>query len=190
MTIGPLLDQLRDSARADTGKVLADARDAARRLVEAAAARLEHRREAALVQRAAEWSRERERQLDAAREAAARDVLAASERLVTRALDGARQRAGNPAWKDPHLAWLATTVPAAAGYLPDGPVTVHVGGEAPGPLLPGRPVRVERLGAPLGAILESGDGRARVDATLERFLRAERPRLAQAIVTQAIGGSS
>jgi vacuolar-type H+-ATPase subunit E/Vma4 len=193
MTIAPLLGQLRDSARAESERRLDIARAEAGRLVDAATAALERRRQAELERRAATWSRERERRLDESRVAAARETLAASEGLVTRVLQCAVERAAEIVRGPEAAHWLAVTIANAIDFLPDGPVVVRTalggGAAAVRACAPGREVREMPEPDHSGVVLESAGGEVRVDVTLARFLRAERARLAQAIIARATGKS-
>jgi vacuolar-type H+-ATPase subunit E/Vma4 len=192
MTIAPLLGQLRDSARTESERRLEAAREEARRLVIAATAALERRRQQALDRRAATWLRERERVLDESRVAAARETLAASDRLVTRVLKCAGDRAAEFARGGDADRWLASTVASAIDFLPDGPIVVRTsfagGAAAARASAPEREVREEPIAGQSGVVLESAGGAVRVEATLERFLRDARPRLAQMIIARVTEG--
>jgi vacuolar-type H+-ATPase subunit E/Vma4 len=192
MTLAPLLGQLRDSARDESERRLEAARDEARRLENAAAAGLERRRQQELERRAATWSRDRERVLNESRVAAARETLAASDRLVTRVLKCADERAAESARGPGATQWLSRPIASAIDFLPDGPIVVRTsfagGAAAVRASAPGRDVREAPIQGQSGVILESSGGEVRVEATLERFLRDERARLAQMIIGRATEG--
>lgn len=194
MTIAPLLGQLRDSARAERERLLEAAREEARRLVNAAARALERRRQQEIEQRTAAWSRERERLLNESRVAAARETLTASDRLVTRVLKCAGERAAEFARGPEANLWLARTVASAIDFLPDGPIVIRTsfggGTAAVRGCAPGREVREAPAECQSGVTLESAGGEVRVEATLERFLRDERARLAQMIIARVTEGWS
>jgi vacuolar-type H+-ATPase subunit E/Vma4 len=188
MTIAPLLGQLRTSAQAEVDRRLEAAREEARQLLEVASRQHERRHEAELERRSAEWSRDRDRQLEAARDTASRETLAACDRLVERVLRSALERAPARSGSAAAAAWVDDTVQQAIEYLPEGPVILRTGtGAAPPATLRNRDVRVEGGGSALGVILRAADGAVRVEATFEQFLRAGRARLAQAIVAGAAG---
>lgn len=178
MSIAPLLTRLRETARADIDRRLDDARASARRAEDAAAADLERRHEHALADRQAALDRDRDRELGAARDVAARETLAASERLIMRVLGAARVAAADYARQPAASAWLARTLAEAASFLPDGPATARTG-IVSAPTLPGVTMSPAEF---LGVMVESADHRVLVDASFERFLRAERARLAQDIM--------
>jgi len=194
MTIAPLLGQLRDSARTESERRLEAAREEARLLLTAATATLERRRQQELERRADTWSRDRERVLNESRVAAARETLAASDRLVTRVLQCASDRAAEFTRGGDADRWLASTLGNAIDFLPDGPIVVRTsfagGAAAARACAPGREVREEPLEGQSGVVLESAGGKVRVEATLERFLRDERPRLAQMIIARVTEGWS
>jgi vacuolar-type H+-ATPase subunit E/Vma4 len=194
MTIAPLLGQLRDSARAERERLLEAAREEARRLVNAATAALERRRQLELEQRTAAWSRDRERLLNESRVAAARETLAASDRLVTRVLKCAGERAAEFGRGPEAEQWLARTVASAIDFLPDGPIVIRTslagGAAAVRACAPGREVREAPAEGQSGVLLESARGEVRVEATLERFLRDERARLSQMILARVTEGWS
>jgi len=192
MTIAPLLGQLRDSARAESERRLEAAREEALRLVDAATAALERRKQQELERRAATWSRDRERVLNESRVAAARETLAAGDRLVTRVLKVAGERAAEFAAGPDAARWLARTIANAIDFLPDGPIVVRTsfigGAAAVHASAPAREVREAPMQGQSGVILESAGGAVRVEATLERFLLDERARLAQMIIGRATEG--
>ena len=113
----------------------------------------------------------------------ARGILAACDRLVSRVFDAAVRRAARLAGSRAAAGWAATTAGAAATYLPDATFAVRA---SPG--LSCSPAAVASVDSALGIVVESADGRVRVEATLERFLVSERARLAQAIVARARDG--
>lgn len=189
MTIAPLLGELRDTARAEAERRLADARAEAERLTAGAREQLARRRETLLRHRSDELARDRERRLDEARDAAARETLAASEQLVARVLSRAIERSARRAGGTDAARWLAATIPVALEFLPDGAVVLRSSDPTAMTVArraaPGREIAVEAGESPLGVVAATAAGDVRVDATIERFLRAERPRLAQAIVARA-----
>jgi vacuolar-type H+-ATPase subunit E/Vma4 len=189
MTIAPLLGQLRETARAEADHRLENARAQAARLVDVASDRLARQHAAAMADRSASWSRDRERHVASAREAAARATLAAGEALVARVLRATVEQAAEWRDSDAAAAWLRRTVEDGAGFLPDGPVTVRTTLEPAwvGPLA-GRTVQVVPGESSLGVVLVSAGRDVLVDATLERFVVAERARLAQAILARSEHG--
>lgn len=194
MTIAPLLGQLRDSARAERERVLDAAREEGRRVLNAATADMERRRQQEVERRSEGWSRHRERVLNESCVAAARETLAASDRLVTRVLECASERAAEYAHGPEAEQWLARTVASAMDFLPDGPILIRTsfkgGAAAVRACAPGREVREVPDEGTAGVILESAGGEVRVEATLHRFLRDERARLAQMIMARATEGWS
>lgn len=194
MTIAPLLGQLRDSARTESERRLEAAREEARRIVSAAAAALERRKQQELERRTATWSRDRERVLNESRVAAARETLAASERLIVRVLTRAGERAAEFARSREAAQWMARTIASAIDFLPEGPIVIRTsipgGAAAVQACDPVREVREAPAQGQAGVMLESAGGDVRVEATLERFLRDERARLAQMIIARATEGWS
>jgi vacuolar-type H+-ATPase subunit E/Vma4 len=179
---------LHEAADAEAGAIRSDARLAADRLLDAARTRANRHREAVLADRRSDLAREREGQLDAARADASRLMLAARERFVSRVFRRGIERAPHGLSGPDGAAWLTSTVRDALEYLPPGGVILHT----PDPRATAIASQVDAARAwsvrPLrdasGVIVESDDGIVRVDATFERFIRAERPRLAQALVAR------
>lgn len=184
----PLLAQLQDTARQDVARHLDAARREADTIRADARARIGRRVARALDDRHADRARDREGQLAAARVDAGRITLAARERLVERVLAAAMERARLRGEDEAARAWLADTLRDALAFLPEGPVVVSTDDPRAGAVAlevaPARSVTFEPLGAP-GMRVRSSDGAVMVDATLERHLRAERARLAIAIIARA-----
>lgn len=183
MTFAPLLGQLQGAAEAEAERRLSHARELAAGLIDAAVRDAERRREAALASRTAHWAGERERRLAVAREHGARAILAATDRLVDRVFRAALALAPAAAREPRAAAWAAGVVGEALTYLPAGTPVVRLSAGLPGP--DGR-TAADRAPSALGVVVEAADGSVRLDATLERHLRAERPRLAQAIRRRAL----
>ncbi|HEX9563078.1 MAG TPA: hypothetical protein VF981_03875 [Gemmatimonadaceae bacterium] len=187
MTDAPFLGQLRATARAEADTRRAAAGTEAQRLLLAAQERLARQRSLAIDGRRADLARERDRRLDAARAEAGRSTLAARERFLERVFSSVHVRAPAQLAQPEGAEWLARTVTDALSYLPDGPVVVRTGDSRAitivGNAAPGRSAAVEPAGDSPGAVVEAADGSVRVVATLDRFLRAERPRLALALVS-------
>jgi vacuolar-type H+-ATPase subunit E/Vma4 len=186
-SVAPLLAQLQDDAQQDVARRLDDARRDAATIREDARARVARRLARALDERRATLALERERQLAAAQVDAGRITLAARERLVERVLAAATDCTRLQCQGEAARAWLSRTLRDALAFLPEGPVILstddpHAGAVAT-EVAPGRSLTVEPLGAP-GMRASASDGAVIVDATLERHMRAERSRLAIAIVAR------
>jgi len=183
----PLLVQLREAARQDATQRLDEARGEAEAILAGARARAGRRLSEALDDRRAELARNHDQLLAAARADAGRVTLAARERLVERVLAVARDRASRLRDGDAAGDWLRAALRDALAYLPEGPVVVSTdlphAQAAAAEVAPERTVTVEPLDEP-GMCARSADGAVIVDATFARHLRAERPRLAIAIVTR------
>ncbi|MFI5310908.1 MAG: hypothetical protein ACHQQ3_06715 [Gemmatimonadales bacterium] len=188
---GPLLEQIRrDSASAADARIAAARADAERLDVETAA-RLAHRRAAAVADRERSGAAALEATRAETTQRVSRETLAsraaALDRIFATALVQMQALAAHPRLG----AALGRALADALTYLPDGPVTVRCAPDAAGAVraaLPGLSrdtitVR-EDASVPLGAIVESADGVIAVDGTFLRRLARERPRLAIAIARQ------
>lgn len=187
-----LLSALGRSADEEVAALLSDARATAESVLEAARARRDRRREAALHVRRTALARERERRLDATRAEVADRTLRARDRFVTRVLAMARESL-TPAMQGPDgEAWLARTLESSVAFLPPGGAVVAASHpDAAGiaqRVEPGRRWSVAPLEDSSGAVVAAADGSVRIDATFERFVRAERSRISQALVARVQAG--
>lgn len=184
--MAPLVGRLRETAREDIDTRLGAARAEAQRLIDAARERLTGLQSATLNRRRTELEADRDRRRHEAHEAAIREILAAAERLVDRVMQRAVEHAAQCRDRPDTGAWMRNTLVAALEFLPPGPLllrTNHTGAlEVARDVAPDREVQLAPLDSPLGMTVGTPDGRVVVNATLERFLRAERPRLTQAIL--------
>jgi vacuolar-type H+-ATPase subunit E/Vma4 len=184
----PLLAELRAAAEAEAGGLLAKAQADAAALVAAARERAARRRDARLAERRATLALEAGMRLDAARADAAREGLRAREGFIERVLEAAIQRARHSGLGPHGDRWLERTLAELVAFLPPGAATVEATSREAGTIArradPNRSWTVRPLPDSSGAAVEAGDGSLRIDATLDRFVRAERARLAQALVAR------
>jgi vacuolar-type H+-ATPase subunit E/Vma4 len=183
-----LLSVLGRSADAEIAALLSDARATAGSVLEAARTRRDRRREAALAGRRTVLAHERERRLDGTRTEVADRTLRARDRFVSRVLTIARERV-TPAMQGPDGgAWLSRTLASSAAFLPPGEAVLAAShpdaAEIAHRVEPGRRWSSSPLDESSGAVVAAADGSVRIDATFERFVRAERSRLAQSLVAR------
>ena len=194
VTMAPLLGRLREAAREDIDTRLVAARAEAQHLIDAARERLTSQQASTLHRRRQDLERDRERRRHEARDAATREILAAGERLIDRVMRRVLEQAGYARDWPETGAWMRHALSIALEFLPEGPFvlrTSHPGAlELAQRVAPGRDAQLAAPDSTLGMMVGTPDGRLLVHATLERFLHAERPRLAQAIVRLALEDSA
>jgi vacuolar-type H+-ATPase subunit E/Vma4 len=188
-----LLAALGGSADAEVAALLSDARATAGSVLEAARTRRDRRREAAIAGRRTALAHDRERRLDVTRAEVADRSLRARDRFLTRVLAMARERLSPALHGSDGAAWLARTLASSAAFLPPGGAVVAASHPDAAQIAqrvePGRCWSVAPLEDSSGAVVAAADGSVRIDATFERFVRAERSRIAQALVSRVQAGS-
>lgn len=191
MSIAPLLEHLRRDAMSETAQRLDDTRAAAKTIASSLEARLDRERTARLEAARREINRNTEKRRDAARQRANEITITARQRFITRVLETARTRARDRAG-DPAIApWLTRMLGAALACIPPGTAIVRIPPTL-APLVRSLPQRgewtLEIRGdetLPVGLVVEAPDGSLHIDATLERMLHAERPRIAIWLLREA-----
>ncbi|MEQ1690316.1 MAG: hypothetical protein ABMA00_03475 [Gemmatimonas sp.] len=180
-----LLKRLQREADAAVLACEATAREQAIALRETAERDAAARRQAALTVRSLEHARARAAAQALAQQGAVRETLLAREFAVTRVMDAMILHANALATHSDLPGMIRADLSRALQYLPDGDVTIRC------------PASIERLvreaaaqagamratvlvdpGVPLGIIVQSGDGRVHVNATIAQRIGSERPRWA------------
>ena len=192
MTVEPLLEHLRHEGEEEARRRLAAARARAEGIVAQARERLEVRRRTMIEAHTRQLSARRERACAESAQRASHATLAARERFVERVLRELRAIAADNIGDARFATRARHDLQRAIDYLPDGAVVVRC---APtlaaairecAPTLPGRSLSItEDASLAPGIVVESSDGRVRVETTIEQHLTADRPQIAIALLRQA-----
>lgn len=186
MSATPLTDQLFRDADAEVARRVAVARAEADRLEAAGALSLAAERGDALRARAHALGTELERAREERNRRRHFDLLAARRRLVDRAIEVAMRRAPEIVDHPAVASAMQRILRHALAYLPEGDGTVRchplvVPALQEAGVLRGATIASDEA-LPFGFVVESRDGRVRVDATLETLMAREREALAIALV--------
>jgi len=195
MGVDELRAAVEEESEARVASLLADARAAARLLLEAAESARSSRRQKVLHEEAIEIRRKASARVAAARSEAQQRVLATRQNLLDRVFDLASDRLSNLLDEPSARQRMVELVEQSLRYMPQGPIVVECStdlSELLCEVLSGRHgLDVECVAdMPSGFRTKSGDGALVVDATLTKLLELARPALAIGVLRQVEHGKA